>query len=72
MVMTKAEAIQAMIMGKKVTHKYFSPDEWMTMEKSFVEGWMIILEDGVKCKPEIFWSDRTQPFWDNDYSLYTK
>jgi hypothetical protein len=29
--MTKAEAIQAMKEGKKVTHHLFSPDEWMTM-----------------------------------------
>lgn len=27
--MTKQEAIQAMREGKKVTHRYFSSDEWM-------------------------------------------
>ena len=27
--MTKEEAIKAMSEGKKVRHRYFSPDEWM-------------------------------------------
>ena len=30
--MSKEEAIQAMQEGKKVTHSYFSKDEWMTMQ----------------------------------------
>jgi hypothetical protein len=68
--MTKAEAIQAMEEGKKVTHRHFSPGEWMTMKKSVLEGWMIHLEDGVMCKPAMFWSDRTNESWENDYKLY--
>ena len=30
--MTKQEAIQAMREGKKVTHRWFSPNEWMTIK----------------------------------------
>lgn len=30
--MTKAEAIQAMSEGKKVTHRYFSKDVWITID----------------------------------------
>ena len=30
--MSKEEAIQAMKEGKKVTHRFFSSDEWMTIE----------------------------------------
>ena len=38
--MNKNEAIKAMQDGKKLTHNYFSKDEWMTMQ-----GNRIILED---------------------------
>lgn len=47
--MTKAEAIQAMQEGYKVTHRYFSPEEWMTMRMG-----MMVLEDGVVCTPQEF------------------
>ena len=40
--MSKEEAIQAMKEGKKVTHRFFSSDEWMTIENGF-----LLLEDGV-------------------------
>lgn len=63
--MTKAEAIQAMENGKKVTHKYFSPEEWATMEMG-----LIVLEDGVKCEPDEFWKYRKDPMFDNDWSIY--
>lgn len=45
MEMTKQEAITAMREGKKVTHRYFSSNEWMTFDN---DG-KILLEDGVKC-----------------------
>lgn len=41
--MSKEEAIQAMKEGKKVTHRFFSSDEWMTIENGF-----LLLEDGVR------------------------
>jgi hypothetical protein len=65
--MNKVEAIQAMKEGKKVTYKYFSPNEWMTMKDG-----MVVLEDGVKCPPEEFWRYRTNFWWDNGYSLYVE
>ena len=34
--MSKEEAIQAMKEGKKVTHRFFSSDEWMTIENGFL------------------------------------
>jgi hypothetical protein len=64
--MNKAEAIQAMREGKKVTHRYFSQDEWMTME-----GGQILLEDGVRCSQNQFWADRTSPEWEDGYSLFS-
>ena len=39
--MTKKEAIDAMRCGKRVRHKYFDADEWVTME-----GGSMLLEAG--------------------------
>lgn len=64
--MTKAEAIQAMKEGKKVTHHLFSSDEWMTMR---CDG-MVVLEDGVICTPEDIWRWRTSNDWDSGYELF--
>lgn len=64
--MNKTEAILAMKSGKKVTHKYFSPDEWMTM----IGNTIILFEDGVECEVDEFWSYRTQEYWDDGYSLF--
>lgn len=63
--MTKEEAIQAMQEGKKVTHQYFSDNEWMTME-----GNRIVLEDGVSCWSHEFWADRNGLGWSDGYSLF--
>jgi len=64
--MTKAEAIAEMRKGKKITHQWFSHDEWMTMV-----GNSILLEDGVKCSEEEFWHWRTDESWNDGYSLFT-
>lgn len=63
--MTKKEAIQQMKLGKKITHRHFTPDEWMTMQ-----GTVIILEDGVKCDEEQFWPYRTGSSWDDGYEFF--
>lgn len=63
--MNKQEAIQAMLEGKKVTHLYFSNDEWVTMENG-----QILLEDGVRCSPNEFWRWRTDAMWETDWSIY--
>ena len=65
--MTKAEAIQAMREGKKVSHKYFSRDEWVTMENG-----AIVLEDGVRCSEAMFWLWRSDYWWDTDWKLYNE
>lgn len=63
--MTKAEALEAMKEGKKVTHRYFTADEWMTIENGLIK-----LEDGVKCSITEFFKWRTGDAWDDGYSLY--
>lgn len=64
--MTKEEAIEAMKSGKRVTHEWFTANEWMTMN---IDG-KIELEDGVKCHPNEFWRWRTDSSWGNGYSLF--
>lgn len=62
--MTKQEAIKAMQKGQKVTHRYFTPNEWMTIENG-----QIVLEDGVRCSPYEFWRWRTDESWNDGYTL---
>ena len=49
--MTKLEAIEAMKAGAKVTHRYFDPKEWITMEGNNT----IIMEDGCALSTVEFW-----------------
>ena len=67
--MNKQEAIQAMQQGKRVTHRDFDPNEWMSMKDG-----MMVLEDGVihgvTCTPEEFWKYRTDSRWDDGYELF--
>ena len=64
--MSKEEAIQAMKEGKKVTQRFFSSDEWMTIENGF-----LLLEDGVRISLEDFFNFRSDSLWDDGYELYT-
>ena len=63
--MSKEEAIQAMKEGKKVTLRFFSSDEWMTIENGF-----LLLEDCVRISLEDFFNFRSDRLWDNGYELY--
>lgn len=63
--MTKSEAIAAMAAGKKVTHHYFSSDEWVTIENG-----KILLEDGVRCSPMEFWRWRMNESWNEGWELF--
>jgi len=57
--MTKQEAITAMQRGEKVTHKYFSPDEWITIN----DYCQIEDESGYRHEQDSFWLDRGEPFY---------
>ncbi len=63
--MTRQEAIKLMEQGLKVTHDYFSEDEWMTIKNG-----KYVFEDGVKCNPDEFWKYRQDASWDEDWSIY--
>lgn len=62
--LTKDEAIQAMKEGHKVAHRYFSDDEWMTLD-----GLSFLTEDGCRHDPYIFWIDRQSPEWNTDWRV---
>lgn len=64
--MTKAEAIAAMKAGKKVTHPYFSKNEWMKMNGNIE----IEFEDGVKMEFLDFWSIRNNTGWLNNFEIF--
>lgn len=63
--MTRREAIQAMKKGFKVTHDYFSSNEYITMIDD-----KIVTEEGYKFNTTEFWSYRTDEHWDTDWSYY--
>jgi len=67
--MTKEEAIEQMKLGKRLTHKHFTDNEWV---KSNQDGTIIILEDGAECPPHEFWRWRTNESWNNDWEFFNK
>lgn len=62
--MTKQEAIWAMEEGKKVTHRYFSSDEWISLVDR-----RIISEDGVR--HDSFWELHTDAAYETDWEIFT-
>ena len=66
--MTKDEAIQAMKSGAKVTHQYFSDEEWITMEGNLV----IITEEGYSVSTVEFWKYRPEQYQNDDWSIWYK
>jgi hypothetical protein len=65
--MTKEQALQAMIDGEKVTHRYFSSDEYIYMVAQ-----NIFTEDGFDCGTvnQAFWRQRDGENWETGWSLY--
>lgn len=69
--MDKQQAIEAMLKGKKVTHRYFDPNEWVRM----TDGHTVETEDGVSYSAALFWSIREYDKssienWGKDWSLF--
>lgn len=65
MTMTREQAIKAMRNGQKVTHRYFTSEEWATEENGEV-----VLEDGVRCSPSEFWRDRMTSLFEDGWALF--
>jgi hypothetical protein len=63
--LTKEEAIASARKGDKITHSYFTPDEWFT-----IQGNMMTFEDGVRMFIEDFFSTRTGAEWREGYAVW--
>jgi hypothetical protein len=64
--MDKDEAIIAMQTGNRVTHRFFTEDEWITME----DNQTIITEEGYRIFADEFWDHRKGIEWQSGWSLY--
>ncbi|MDO9187143.1 MAG: hypothetical protein Q7W13_14105 [Bacteroidia bacterium] len=67
--MTKQEAIEAMKQGEKVTHRFFTPDEWIAISENI---YCLTDESGCIINTREFWSYRTDESWNTDWSIYKK
>jgi hypothetical protein len=65
-IMSRYEAAQALKVGKKLTHRYFTPEEWV---KGDGEGYYI-MEDGVRCTAAEFWKWRQYEDFNTDWSIF--
>ena len=63
--MTKLEALALMKKGIKITHRYFTPSEWMTIEGDF-----FVFDDGAQIEKSAFWADRSTIDWHDGYSVW--
>lgn len=62
--MTKQEAIWAMEEGKRVRHRYFSLDEWISLVDR-----RIISEDGVR--HDSFWELHADAAYETDWEIFS-
>lgn len=62
--LTKQEAVSLMEKGEKITHRFFSENEWMTIDDG-----EILFEDGVRMSLEEFWKYRHDKSWECGYYL---
>ena len=63
--LTKQDAIEAMELDYKVTHRMFSDDEWIKQH-----GLIIFTEDNYQIRAEEFWQDRNHPNFDKDWAVF--
>lgn len=63
--MTKEEAILLMRKGVKMTHTFFSPEEWVTIKDE-----KMLFEDGCTCSQTLFWKDRKLSGWESGWSKW--
>lgn len=63
--MTREEAIKVMSEGKKVRHRFFMSDEWVSMNSNG----LYVFEDGVMVDPSLFWMDRQESYWNEGWEL---
>jgi hypothetical protein len=62
--MTRDEALKELKSGKKITHTYFTSDEYL-----FQRADVIFTEEGYEVTPE-FWDLRSSKSWDEGWEIY--
>jgi hypothetical protein len=63
--MTKDQAIEAMNAGYRVTHRWFSPDEYI-----FIRNGILYDENDNYMHLPDFWDVRSTPDWQIDWSIF--
>lgn len=66
--MNRQQAKEALANGAKLTHRYFTSEEWV---KSMGDG-MYIFEDGIMCNVDGFWMDRKDGSFDSGWHVLKK
>lgn len=59
-------AITWMMLGAKLQHSSFSPEEWVAINKENLYQF----EDGVECTPEEFWNYRKDTIWLDGWDFF--
>lgn len=68
--MKKHEAMSAMNEGKKITHLYFSPGEYVCLSEDFPISGEYLFEDGAKIHASEFWRARPDALWRDDWEIF--
>lgn len=63
--LTKNEALELMSRGEKITHNFFSKEEWITMTNGKVET-----EDGYFMYVHLFFDIRQGEDWETGYGIF--
>lgn len=66
-ILNKAQVIQALKEGKKLTHRYFSANEFVFQPDPNKNVYQF--EDGVQLSANMFWLDRNIDQWDTDWEI---
>lgn len=72
--MTKAEAITEMLKGNKVTHTYFTDEEWVAITEETRNSHVrkYTTEDGVEMSETEFWKYRLIDGWYEGWELWNE
>lgn len=71
--MTKEEAIKAMAEGKKVTHQYMDPHEYISMreyESGAFDSSIYWCSDKHQVTSKMFWHDRSGQHWNDGWQIF--
>ena len=67
LILSKEQAICALMLGEAISHVSFSPDEFILSRNS-----KIITEDNYECSWQMFWQDRTAAGFDSGWTIVDK